>query len=148
MPQKKIKKTAAQSSGPTTYSSGSRASARPSLVSRGGPKEKVLTPKESGVGTKSDVKVQSTTTSSTSQKSKNGRAKTKSQFTHDQKVTDLNTGETVASQTQQKSKKGKIRKDKTVTKITNSDDKLLVKQVDRNKNSRLRVTKTGRQSGY
>lgn len=148
MPRKKIKKTGTQSSGPTTYSSGSRASAGPSLVSRGGPKEKVLTPKESGVGKKSDVKVQSTSTSSTSQKSKNGRAKSKSEFTQDQKVTDLNTGETVASKTQQKSKNGKIRKDKTVTKITSSDDKLLVKQVDRNKNSRLRVTKTGRQSGY
>lgn len=144
MSQKKIKKPA----GPATYSSGPSSASRPSFVSLGGPKEKVLTPKQSGLGTKSDVKVQSTATSSTSQKSKNGRDKTKSQFTQDQKVTDLNSGETVASKTQQKSKNGKVKKDKTVTKITNSDDKMLVKQVDRNKNPRIRVTKTGRQSGY
>jgi len=94
-----------------------------------------------------NVRVQSTTTTKTSSKKKNGKQKLKETFTDDQRVTDLGTGETVATKTVQKDKNNKTKKFKSTTKITDREGKLLAKQVDKKKRSRLRVTKRGRKAG-
>jgi len=95
-----------------------------------------------------NVRVQSTTTTKTSSKKKNGKEKLKETFRDDQKVTDLDTGETVSSKTVQKDKDGKIKRFKSTTKITDKDENLLVKEVDRKRRSRTRVTRAGRKAGY
>jgi len=95
-----------------------------------------------------NVRVQSTTTTQASQKSKKGKSKSKTIFKDDQKVTDLDTGETVSSKTFQKDKDGKIKKFKSTTEIKNKQGELLAKQVDRKSRSRTRVTRPGRKAGY
>ena len=94
-----------------------------------------------------NVRVQSTTTTQASQKSKKGKSKSKTIFKDDQKVTDLDTGETVANKTVQKDKNNKTKRFKSTTKITDREGKLLAKQVDKKKRSRLRVTNRGRKAG-
>ena len=94
-----------------------------------------------------NVRVQSTTTTQASQKSKKGKSKSKTTFRDNQRVTDLDTGETVATKTVQKDKNNKTKRFKSTTKITDREGKLLAKQVDKKKRSRLRVTKAGRKSG-
>ena len=94
-----------------------------------------------------NIRVQSTTTTQANQKSKKGRTKSKTTFRDDQRVTDLDTGETVATKTVQKDKNNKTKKFKSTTKITDREGKLLAKQVDKKKRSRMRVTKRGRKAG-
>ena len=98
-------------------------------------------------GNPRNVRVQSTTTAKTSSKKKNGKEKLKQTFTDDQRVTDLDTGETVANKTVQKDKNNKTKRFKSTTKITDREGKLLAKQVDKKKRSRLRVTNRGRKAG-
>lgn len=99
-----------------------------------------------GVGSVSNVNVQSETETKTGQKSKNGKTKTK--FKEESTIKDLDTGETSTMKAKQSARRGRINKDKTVFTLRDADDKLLVKQVNRKRGSRLRVTKRGRQAGY
>lgn len=100
------------------------------------------------VGSAGNVNVQSETTNKTSQKSKNGKSKVKTKFTEESTIKDLDTGETSTMKTKQSSKQGSVNKYKTVFTLRDADNKLLFKQVDRKRGSRLRVTRRGRQAGY
>lgn len=97
---------------------------------------------------KYNTQVESTTDMSKSQSSKGLKTK----FKENLRTTDLDNGEVATMKTRQTDKvnrggkkKTKFRSDFTVR---DKEGKLLVKQKDRNKRTKLRVTRRGKKAGY
>ncbi len=120
--------------------------------------ERLVDNPNSSVGKVFNTRVESETVNKTSQKTnKRGKTKLRSEFTEKSKNTDLDTGEVTTTNTRQvdkgkqrrpNAKARKKQKFKQVFKVYDKEGKLLVKQKDKNRRSRVRVTRRGRKAGY